>query len=343
MATELEGLGPLEIIEKEIGEKRELIKRVIEYVQRIPSVEYEKKGDEMYIKAEYAFVRTIYFNVRKEESLEIEYTNELKENKIEKRSMEKVAWDNTNNHLHELMKKKRSKSFVILINGTSGSGKSTLSCLLSCFLKITIILSTDIIREILRKYEMHNTLMRYSTYESWKIPNDEENMKKEIHRKQEEEKRDYTKFNSVTDTKYYIMKELEEKCVKNFLKQCDLLYPYIDELINKSIEKNEWLIIEGVHLSPHVIKKLEMKYPDHLVSFLVYIKNRETRVKRFLKRNTPGEETKNKYIENINYIDSIEKYLLKMCKEEVSSKVHNIENNTIQNSLMEMLHIILSQ
>ncbi|SBS94514.1 ras-related protein RAB7, putative (RAB7), partial [Plasmodium ovale curtisi] len=56
------------------------------------------------------------------------------------------------------------------------SGKSTLSCLLSLCLKINRILSTDIIREILRKYDTHDDkYLKFSTYESWKLAsNDDE-------------------------------------------------------------------------------------------------------------------------------------------------------------------------
>ncbi|EUD68773.1 hypothetical protein C922_00461 [Plasmodium inui San Antonio 1] len=248
-----------------------------------------------------------------------------------------------------VLSKFRKKKFIIILSGTSGGGKSTLSCLLGVFLNIRRILSTDVVREILRKYKVKDDkYLKFSTYESWKVNCSEDegdtssstsrggssigvnsgggsegNGDPEASKAESEETR------------------LKRRCIENYAKQCELLFTYIDDLINDHIRSKESIIIEGVHLNADMMEKLNKKYPNRIIYFLVYINDRETSIRRFSSRSVGSKTEENKYIKNINYINDIQKYLLERTKC-LHVPINYIENIDIYNSLEKVLRIIHS-
>ncbi|CRH02333.1 conserved Plasmodium protein, unknown function [Plasmodium relictum] len=338
-----------DIIKKHIEIKKDFIKNVINFNSRIPLVEYKKKGCEMHICSRYLFINNIFINVKKEDDkFKINFVNNDSNKLIDENKGE-------NNMLNENIQNslffKNNKNLVIIISGSSGCGKSTLSCLLGFFLKIKRILSTDIIREILRKYEVKNKkFLRFSTYESWKIKinEDEDDYDEDINdmqieeerkkRKEEIDVRNNKKVENENDTK---KKKLKERCIKNYLKQCELLFSHIDDIINDHIKKNESLIIEGVHVNSEIINKLIEKYPNKIIYFLVYITDKETSIQRFSSRCNDSNDKVNKYIKNFSYINDIQTYLLETSKF-LSPAINYIENVNINNSLEKVLKIIYS-
>ncbi|EDL47287.1 hypothetical protein, conserved [Plasmodium vivax] len=261
-----------------------------------------------------------------------------------------------------VLSKFRKKKFIIILSGTSGGGKSTLSCLLGLFLNIRRILSTDVVREILRKYKVKDDkYLKFSTYESWKVNGSEDEGgasssgsgiavesgggssigvnsggsssiaadsgggkgEPEASKAEDAETR------------------LRRRCIENYAKQCELLFTYIDDIINDHIRSNESIIIEGVHLNADMMEKLNKKYPNSIIYFLVYINDRETSIRRFSSRSVHSHTEENKYIKNINYINDIQKYLLERTKC-LHPPINYIENIDIYNSLEKVLRIIYS-
>lgn len=126
----------------------------------------------------------------------------------------------------------KKRNVIILLSGCSGCGKSTLSCLLAMFLNIRRIISTDIIREVLRKFKIKKEkYLRFSTYESWKLHDSEDDINI-IQLYNEKLKKngfinDYENNNHDDSEKEEIEKILTKRCIENYLIQCDVLYPYI--------------------------------------------------------------------------------------------------------------------
>ncbi|CXJ11547.1 conserved Plasmodium protein, unknown function [Plasmodium berghei] len=442
-----------DIIRADIERRKKTIDDIINFKERVPLVEYNKKGNEIYICSEYYFINKIYINViyennkfklnfvdknyssiekreekedhifkigglenmEKTRSFELDITNiELEKsifNEIDKISTKNedvndsqsnsttkdviydeigvVKFDKTiNTYLdNEIINKELDdwvryikggarNNYIIVLSGTSGSGKSTLSCLLSLFLNINRILSTDIIREILRKYDTNgDKYLKFSTYESWKLVNsdDEEydenlNMKKNatnidngigyssrVNDDKAYDTHHYPNFNfsngKIRDecenySSNYIKDSiphtlLRKRCIENYSKQCALLFNFIDEIINYHIINNESIIIEGVHVNADLINKLNNKYPNKIIYFLVYISDKETSIKRFSSRTIDSNMEENKYIKNINYINDIQNILIETTKK-LKHPINYIENIDIYNSLEQALNIIYS-
>ncbi|CRG97473.1 conserved Plasmodium protein, unknown function [Plasmodium gallinaceum] len=335
-----------DVIKRDIEIKKDFIKNVINFNSRIPLVKYEREGCEMHICSRYLFINNIFINVKKEgDKFKINFVN----NDCSKlNDKNKTDNDILNENLLNSLFFKNNKNFVIIISGSSGCGKSTLSCLLGFFLKIKRILSTDIIREILRIYEVkNNKFLRFSTYESWKLTTYEEDEDEEEDESDKEvndmhiREKINSENNNQIENENNIKKKLKERCIKNYLKQCELLFSYIDDIINDHIKKNESLIIEGVHVNSDIINKLTKKYPNKIIYFLVYISDRETSIQRFSNRCNESNDKVNKYIENFSYINDIQTYLLETSKF-LSSTINYIENVNINKSLEKVLKIIYS-
>lgn len=134
---------------------------------------------------------------------------------------------------------------------------------------------------------------------------------------------------------------LRKRCIENYSKQCALLFNFIDEIINYHIINNESIIIEGVHVNADLINKLNNKYPNKIIYFLVYISDKETSIKRFSSRTIDSNMEENKYIKNINYINDIQNILIETTKK-LKHPINYIENIDIYNSLEQALNIIYS-
>lgn len=346
-----------DIIKNDIELRKEYINNVINYKDRIPLVEYKKEENIMDIYSKYHFINNIYINVTKrdeEDKFDIHFVNDNDDNEIDNNDdyvINNVVEKMQRNTFLDLNKK---RNVIILLSGCSGCGKSTLSCLLAMFLNIRRIISTDIIREVLRKFKIKKEkYLRFSTYESWKLHDSEDDMNI-IQLYNEKLKKngfmnDYENNNHDDSEKEEIEKILTKRCIENYLIQCDVLYPYIDEIIYENIKNKQSLIIEGVHLSTHVMKKLIKKYPNKIIYFLVYINDKETSIKRFATRtnnnklpNNNKNEKVNKYIQNFNYISGIQSYLLQSSKD-LDNTINYIENIDIYRSLQMIMNSVYAQ
>lgn len=374
---------------KEYMEKyNHLIQAVVNRDTRIPVVKYEKDNTLLNVFAKYRFHNEIMIRVKMEnKKFKIKFLddNQGTEKELCGDNNEAIPFlEHTIVPYYSFVQNEK-KNILIILSGTSGSGKSTLSTLLSYFLNIKRILSTDIIREILRIFQVQHRLLQYSTFESWKIETDGEtngesdsetneetesetngeiksktwrendkeanNLEAETKeaRTQNEEKikaqeKQETDPSNSRCKKKDTEEERTERCIKYYLRQCDLMFPILNDIIEDFVKRNESLIIEGVHLNPEVINKLMEKNFKHCFSFLIYVKDKETSIKRFSKRcNTSGNAT-NRYIENINYINNIQRYLLETA-EHIAPNIHSIENVDIYRSLaklMEVIHVSIS-
>ncbi|SPJ11807.1 conserved Plasmodium protein, unknown function [Plasmodium sp. DRC-Itaito] len=343
-----------DIIKNDIELKKKYINDVINYKDRIPLVEYKKEENIMDIYSKYHFINNIFINVTKrddEDKFDIDFVNNNDDNEIDNNDdydINNVVEKMKKNNLLDLNEK---RNVIILLSGCSGCGKSTLSCLLAMFLNIRRIISTDIIREVLRKFKIKKEkYLRFSTYESWKLHDSEDDMNiiQLYNEKLKKNKfiNDYENNNKDdNDEKEEIEKILTKRCIENYLIQCDVLYPYIDEIIYENIKKKQSLIIEGVHLSTHVMKKLIKKYPNKIIYFLVYISDKETSIKRFATRTNNNKlsnnknEKVNKYIQNFNYISGIQSYLLQSSKN-LNNTINYIENIDIYKSLQIIMNSV---
>ena len=89
-------------------------------------------------------------------------------------------------------------------------------------------------------------------------------------------------------------------------------------------ERNESLVVEGVHLTVSFLKQMMTKYPT-CIPFVLYIKDKKKHGERFAVRakHMTIDPRYNKYIANLLAIRTIQDYLVKKSEEVLIPKVEN--------------------
>ncbi|EGG22479.1 hypothetical protein DFA_04607 [Cavenderia fasciculata] len=196
----------------------------------------------------------------------------------------------------------KKHSFTILLGGTSGCGKSTLTALLASRIGFAAVISTDNIRQILRKFisRTESPILWASTYHAGEIIS-----------------------NSSLSHK--------EKILQGYEAQNDMIFNKLDSLIDQYEKRNESLIVEGVHLDTRIIIRLCEKHPS-CIPFLMYISNEAKHKERFAIRSKymtldPHQNKYTKYFKNIRIINNY------LCQGADSISIPQIDNTSIDRSL----------
>ncbi|KAF0979858.1 hypothetical protein FDP41_001011 [Naegleria fowleri] len=205
----------------------------------------------------------------------------------------------------------RKRPLIILFGGTSGTGKSTLASLIASRLGITKVLSTDNIRHMLRAFisKDEEPVLFASTYHAGEalLTTEEGKALKD----------------KVTP---------EELTVEGFRRQCKLVIEQLEKIIEQSIERNEGLVVEGVHLLTDFIVDLMKKHPTCILPYIIYISNQQKHKERFAIRAKymTLEPRNNKYVKYFQNIRQIQKYLYDRAE---VYNVPKIDNTNIDRSI----------
>jgi 2-phosphoglycerate kinase len=199
----------------------------------------------------------------------------------------------------------RKYPLLVLLGGTSGTGKSTLASLTACRLGISNVLSTDSIRHILRNFtsKEQNPILFASTYETFKFVND-----------------DPVK-----------PKSQKKKTIEGYKIQCAIVQTYLERVVGRIMERNESVVVEGVHLTVSFMKLMMSKY-QHCIPFMIYIKDENKHKERFAVRakEMTIDPKYNKYIENFENISIIHKW---NCKKAENYLIPRIDNTNVDKGL----------
>ncbi|BBN09018.1 hypothetical protein MPTK1_4g16430 [Marchantia polymorpha subsp. ruderalis] len=112
--------------------------------------------------------------------------------------------------------------------------------------------------------------------------------------------------------------------VQGFKAQSEMVIDSLDRLITSWEQKNESVVVEGVHLSLNFVMGLMKKHPS-IVPFMVYISNEDKHLERFAVRAKymTLDPAKNKYVKYIRNIRTIQDYLCKRADKHLVPKVNN--------------------
>ncbi|KAI8058143.1 hypothetical protein BDF22DRAFT_739546 [Syncephalis plumigaleata] len=181
----------------------------------------------------------------------------------------------------------REQGICLLLGGTSGCGKSTLASLLASRLGITTVLSTDNIRNVLRSFisETENPVLWASSYHAGEITTDDQ--------------QDGSNNNGTN----------EERAINGYKSQTEAIYPQLRETVRRLLNRNESVIIEGVHLS------VEAKHAERFATRAKYM-TLEPRFNKYMK-----------YFENIRMIQS------HLCNEADHHLVPKVDNTNVDQSI----------
>ncbi len=207
---------------------------------------------------------------------------------------------------------KLKKPIILLIGGATGVGKSTIATILATRLNITRVASSDAIREVMRA-TVSEKLIRplrgssYNAYQNLTLPP--------------------TGVNPV---------------VLGFREQVMTVIVGIEAIIKRSIEEKNDIIIEGAHVVPGYLD-LELFGSEALIQqIVVSVPDTEVHKEHFSKRTleTQGSRPMQKYIEHIDKILMIQKYIEELAKEK---NVPIIENYNLDNTVNFVLELLFQR
>lgn len=203
---------------------------------------------------------------------------------------------------------------VILIGGATGVGKSTISVELASRLEITQVVSTNVIREMMRTMFSNALLplVHKSSYQAWE----------ELH---------------------FPPNRAIDPVVTAFHEQALLVNVGTISMIKRAIDENVDAIMNGVHIVPGTINLTEFR-GVYLAQLLLIVRDEQMHRTRFLRRQrgVPARPAK-RYLENFATIRKIQDYLIDCARRTKTPIVENVEFEETCDAVLGYLAGIISK
>lgn len=203
------------------------------------------------------------------------------------------------------------KPLIILIGGASGVGTSSMAFELANRLRLKNLISTDMIREVMRKIvskELSPVIHKssFDAYESIRTPS--------------------IRIDSV---------------IEGYISHVDVVNVGIEAIIERSVKEGISTIIEGVHIVPGFIKE-ELIEDNNIIMFTLTVEDEEAHKQRFYSRcRQPWvKRSLERYMENFGTIRKTQNFLIKQAE------IHNtpvINNEDINETIDIMIEDILEK
>ena len=191
------------------------------------------------------------------------------------------------------------KNRIILISGCPGTGKTTMAIELAKRLKIDQVVSTDIVRGVLRSVSSRDKLpfLFTVTHEAW----------------------------------IYFGKKDSENIWKGFVEHCRSIYSTLNYLLEKSYEEGRDIIIEGAHILPEFVKEVKARY-HNVFAFFLRVSEDNVLIKRFDMKNALRTRVYQGWLNNFKIIRQIEDRLLKNSSQFIV--IDNFSFDSTENTIL---------
>ncbi|WP_298501968.1 2-phosphoglycerate kinase [uncultured Methanobrevibacter sp.] len=201
------------------------------------------------------------------------------------------------------------KPLIILIGGASGVGTSSMAFELANRLRLKNLISTDMIREVMRKIvskELSPVIHKssFDAYESIRTPS--------------------IRIDSV---------------IEGFISHVDVVNVGIEAIIERSVKEGISTIIEGVHVVPGFIRK-DLLDNNNIIIFTLTVDDEESHKQRFYSRcRQPWvKRSLDRYMENFTTIRKTQQFLVEQAKIHDSRIINNVDiNKTIDIMVNDIL------
>lgn len=205
--------------------------------------------------------------------------------------------------------RKSEKPLIILIGGASGVGTSSMAFELANRLRLKNIISTDMIREVMRKIvskELSPVIHKssFDAHESIRTPS--------------------IRIDSV---------------IEGFISHVDVVNVGIEAIIERSVKEGISTIIEGVHIVPGFIRK-ELMDNNNIIMFILTVDDEESHKQRFYSRcRQPWvKRPLERYMDNFGTIRRTQQFLVEQAKIHDARIINNVEiNETIDIMISDIL------
>ena len=192
--------------------------------------------------------------------------------------------------------RKSQKPLIILIGGASGVGTSSMAFELANRLRLKNLISTDMIREVMRKIvskDLNPVIHKssFDAYESIRTPS--------------------IRIDSV---------------IEGYISHVDVVNVGIEAIIERSIKEGISTIIEGVHIVPGFVRK-ELLDNNNIIVFTLTVDDEESHKQRFYTRcRQPWvKRSLERYMENFETIRKIQAFLVEQAKIHDAIIIDNVD------------------
>ena len=190
------------------------------------------------------------------------------------------------------------KPLIILIGGASGVGTSSMAFELASRLRLKNLISTDMIREVMRKIiskDLSPVIHKssFDAYESLRTPS--------------------IRIDSV---------------VEGFINHVDVVNVGIEAIIERSVKEGISTIIEGVHIVPGFVKE-ELIENNNIIIFTLTVDDEESHRQRFYSRcRQPWvKRSLERYMDYFPTIRKTQKFLVEQAKIHDARIINNVDIN----------------
>lgn len=202
---------------------------------------------------------------------------------------------------------------IVLIGGATGSGKSTVSSDIAYRMDIGHIQSTDMMREIIRAYLTPRAVptLEYSSFEAW---------------------RGLPAAAASDDAKE------ENSVIAGFLSQFSAMRPALEAAIDRAIQEQHDLIIEGVHTVPALLDLEEARNKAMVVPLMLATMEKKLLRKQLKRRGREKtDRAASRYLEHLDDIWELQSYLLSDAD---NRGIPIIRNWHLEDTIREVLDLI---
>ncbi len=201
------------------------------------------------------------------------------------------------------------KPLIILIGGASGVGTSSMAFELANRLRLKNLISTDMIREVMRKIvskELSPVIHKssFDAHESIRTPS----------------------FR-------------EDPIIEGFISHVDVVNVGIEAIIERSAKEGISTIIEGVHVVPGFIRK-DLMENNNIIVFTLTVDDEESHKQRFYSRcRQPWvKRPLERYMDNFEAIRKTQEFLVEQAKINNARIINNVDiNETIDIMVSDIL------
>jgi 2-phosphoglycerate kinase len=195
---------------------------------------------------------------------------------------------------------------IILIGGASGVGTSSMAFELASRLRLKNLISTDMIREVMRKIvskELSPVIHKssFDAYESIRTPS--------------------IRIDSV---------------IEGYISHVDVVNVGVEAIIERSVKEGISTIIEGVHIVPGFIKK-DLMQNNNIIMFTLTVDDEEAHKQRFYSRcRQPWvKRSLERYMENFGTIRKTQRFLVEQAKIHDTRIINNVDINETIDIMVE--------
>jgi len=208
------------------------------------------------------------------------------------------------------------RPLIFLIGGTAGCGKSTIATMLASRLDIVRTQSTDMLREVMRTMVPEQLLpvLHQSSFTAWR---------------------------ALPGQPSALDKVPESLLIHGYRTQADLLSVAIQAVIQRGLRERVSLILEGVHIHPAYIEKLEADDDAIVIPVMIGVLKRKRLQQRIRGRGSDVPQRRaERYLKHFEDIWHLQSYLL---SEADRANIPIVVNNDRDKVFREIMRITIEK